>query len=324
MKYSLKELGFILYNNRSTELVNKFLTKKMNPFTLIKIEKELKSSKEKFVNDSRMVEVHRHELIMDADDIIYTPEDLESLTELFEKNVNKFSEDEYDYLIKRGIKDSLINKKKLFGLSQINDEEILKIMGATTHPVLENVLTDGIELGGIVIPLFEDGKLTNCAVRKIAIENTDKKSLKYTLACPDIPVWGLDNIEIGDEIWLTEGIFDMFAVQKIGHKCVSSSSAMWSGIQIYKVLEKKPKKINIFSDDDVVGIRTSLILKDLFNSFDIYCEVYKSKNAKDASEHIFQKKQDLGSIIEVTEDDILLGVDDESFDFLNHLKNRKM
>ncbi len=323
MKYSVKELGFILYNNRSTTLVSKFLTKKMNPFTLIKVENELKKSKEKFVNDSRMVEIHMHELLTDSDDIIYGPEDLELLTEVFEKCANKFSDDEYDYLIKRGVENKLMNEKKLFGLSQIEDNEILKIIGATTHPVLENVLTDGIEFGGIVIPLFEDGKLVNCAIRKIAIENTDKKSLKYTLACPDIPVWGLDECELGDEIWLTEGIFDMFAIQKIGMKCVSCSSAMWSGIQLYKVLEKKPKKINIFSDDDVVGIRTSLILKDFFNNWGIYCEVYKSQNSKDASEHIFQKGKNLENLIEITEDDILLEVDDDSFDFLNHLKNRK-
>ena len=167
---------------------------------------------------SRMVEIHMHELLPEADDVIYTPEDLESLTKLFEKLSNHFSDDEYDYLIKRGVRGELMESKKLFGLSQIKDKELLKIMGATTHPVLENVLSDGIEFGGIVIPLFKDGKLINCAIRKIAIENTDKKSLKYTLSCPDIPVWGLDNIEIGDEIWLTEGIFDMFSLQKLGLK----------------------------------------------------------------------------------------------------------
>ena len=43
MKYSLKELGFILYNNRSTDLVSKFLKEKINPFTLIKIENEFKN-----------------------------------------------------------------------------------------------------------------------------------------------------------------------------------------------------------------------------------------------------------------------------------------
>ena len=290
MKYSLKELGFILYNNRSTELVRNFLKSKINPFTLIKIEKEFQKSKSKFVNDRRMVEIHMHELLTEAEDIIYTPEDLESLTELFEKKANHFSDDEYDYLIKRGVRGELMDEKKLFGLSQIKDKEILKIMGATTHPVLENVLSDGIEFGGIVIPLFEGDKLVNCAIRKIAIENTDKKSLKYTLACPDIPVWGLDNIELGDEVWLTEGIFDMFSLQKLGLKCVSCSSAMWSGIQLYKVLEKKPWKINIFSDDDVVGIRTSLVLSDFFNNWGIECKVYKSPNSKDASEHIFQKK----------------------------------
>ena len=324
MKYTKEELGFILYNNRSVKgVVENFLSDDINPFKVINIEKKFKESKSLYVSDSRMVEIYISELDVDCEDIIVNKEELELLTDLFIENKGKFSEDEYDYLSRRGCR-AMIEKYDLLGLSTIKDYKTLEKIGATCHPTLKKVLVDGIKSGGVIIPLYENGVLVNCAIRKIALENTDKKSLKYSLACPDIPVWGLDNIKEGDEIWLTEGIFDMMAIRTNGKKCVSCSSAMWSGIQLYKVLQKKPSKINIFSDHDEVGLRTSAILKDFFEKSFIECDVYISDFKLDASDHFFQKISGWDNVnkIEVTTD-LIGNYKDESFDFINHLKNRK-
>ena len=116
----------------------------------------------------------------------------------------------------------------------------------------------------------------------------------------------------------------MMAIQTNGEKCVSCSSAMWSGVQLYKVLKKKPSKINIFSDSDEVGLRTSAILKDFFMKSFIDCEIYISKSKLDASDHFFQMEDGWDNVdkINVTKD--LIGdTIDNSFDFINHLKNRK-
>lgn len=326
MKYTKEELGFILYNNRSVKgVVNNFLTEDINPFKVINIERKFKKSKSLYVSDSRMVEVNLNEIDVDCDDIIVYKEELESLTDLFIESKGKFSDNEYDYLRRRGC-DGIIDSYDLFGLSCISDTRILETIGATCHPTLKKVLVDGIKNGGIIIPLFENGVLSNCAIRKISIEQSDKnkKSLKYSLSCPDISVWGLDDINKGDEIWLTEGIFDMMAVRKNGKKCVSCSSAMWSGIQLLKVLQKKPSKINIFSDNDEVGLRTSAILKDFFTNSFIDCEIYISDYKLDAADHFFQRNSGWDNVnsIDVTKDLIGDNIDD-SFDFINHLKNRE-
>jgi hypothetical protein len=323
MKYTKEELGFILYNNRSVNGVVSNFIPKINPIKLIRIEKLFSESKKLYSNDSRMVEIHLNEIDVECDDIIVTKNELSSLTNLFIKNKGNLNQDEYDYLIKRGC-GSLIDKYQLFGLSSITNKKHLEIIGATCHPTLKNILIDGIENGGIVIPLYQEGILVNCAIRKIAIENSDKKSLKYSLACPDIPVWGLDDIERGDEIWITEGLFDMMAIQQQGKKCLSCSSAMWSGIQLYKLLSKKPSKINIFSDNDQVGLRTSAILKDFFNKNNIDCVIYISDISKDASEHFLQKDLNWSSVKQIDIDDDLINNNiDDSFDFINHIKNRR-
>ena len=333
MKYTIEELGFILYNNRSVNgVVKNFLPTDINPLVIIRIEKNLDKVKNNFLSDNRMVEVNINELRSTADDVFVTPNDLENLTEIINENIGSFSEEEFEYLINRGIGEQTILEYKLLGLSSIIDLEHLKIIGATVHPVLKQFLDDGIENGGIIIPLFEKGKLVNCAIRKLNISkdglvdkfNTTKtKTLKYSLACPDIPVWGLDNIDKGEEIWITEGIFDMIALRRLGKKSVSCSSAMWSAIQLYKILDKTPSNIIIVSDNDNVGFRVSAILRDFFEYYKINTKVVISKIGKDPAEHYFQKGKGLEDFIdiEITNDMIDLKVDD-SFNFINYLKNR--
>ena len=333
MKYTIEELGFILYNNRSVNsVVKNFLPTDINPFEIIRIEKILDKVKENFSYDNRMVEVNVKELNSTADDVIVTLKDLENLTDLIIENIGNFSQDEFEYLISRGIGEQTILEYKLLGLSSIIDLEHLKMIGATSHPVLKQFLDDGIENGGIIIPLFENDKLVNCAIRKLNIgkdnlaEKFDPprtKTLKYSLACPDIPVWGLDNINEGEEIWVTEGIFDMMALRKLGRKSVSCSSAMWSAIQLYRILEKKPSSIVIVSDNDNVGLRVSATLRDFFEYYKINTKVVVSKIGKDPAEHYFQKEKGLDDFIEIeiTNDMIELKIDD-SFNFINYLKNR--
>jgi hypothetical protein len=326
MNWTLEELGFILYNNRSVSgVVKNFIPKTINPFKLSKLEKILKKSKSKFQSDDRMVEINIKEINQKSNDVLVNPEELKRLSEEFYLNVGKFSYDETNFLFDRGIDAEVMWKWQLFGLSKIKDRRKLEIIGATVHPSMRGFLDDAIESGGIVIPLFDkDENLINCAVRKISIENNGSKTLKYTLACPDIPVWGLDEIKEGDEFWITEGIFDTMAIYELGEKSVSCSSAMWSGIQLYQLLEKKPKMIKFFSDNDEVGLRTSAILKDFFSEYNIPSKIYISEDYKDASELYFLKKMDLSTLkeIEVTDDMINLNKDN-SFNFIEHLKRRK-
>lgn len=326
MDWTLEELGFILYNNRSVNgVVKNFIPKGINPFKLTKLEKVLKKSKSKFLSDDRMVEININEINKKSGDVLVKPEDLKELSEDFYLNVGKFSYDEMNFLFDRGVDQEVMWKWQLFGLSQITDKKQLEIIGATVHPTMTGFLNDAIENGGIVIPLFDENEnLINCAIRKISIENSESKTLKYTLACPDVPVWGLDQIKEGDEFWITEGVFDTMAIYELGEKSVSCSSAMWSGIQLYQLLEKKPKMIKFFSDNDEVGLRTAAILSDFFNQYDIETKIFISEDYKDASELYFLKKMDLSSLkeIEVTDDMINLNKDN-SFNFIDHLKNRK-
>lgn len=325
--YTKEELGFILYNNRSVKgVVSNFLPN-LNPVTLVRIENQLKECKSNWQDDNRMVEINQNELDITASDIVVTKEDLISLTDIITENIGMLSQEEYNYLEKRGLGEKTILSWDLVGLSNFKDPEHLKIIGATIHPVLNPILEDAIEGGGIIIPLFDqNNNLVNCAIRKIGIESNGKtRTLKYSLACPDIPVWGLDKFTEGKEVWITEGIFDTMALNNLGKNAVSCSSAMWSGIQLYKLLEKKPESIIIFSDKDEVGLRTSAILKDFFELNNIPTKILISKVAKDPAEHYFQKNKYLDDLLKINiTKEMLETYKDNSFNFLNYLKNRKI
>jgi hypothetical protein len=272
-----------------------------------------------FNNDNRMVEIDINELDIQADDVIVTSEELASLTDLITENIGLLSSKEFDYLENRGFGEKTILDWNILGLSNIKEIRHHEILGSTCHPVLKNIMTDGIENGGILIPLFKDGVLVNCAVRKI----NSSKSLKYSLSCPDIPVWGLDKFENGKEIWIAEGIFDMMALFNLGKKSVSCSSGMWSGLQLYQVLEKEPSSIVVFADNDSVGLRTSAILKEFFTINHIPTRIVISKIAKDPAEHYFQKNQSLDNLMEIDVTlDMIEDHKDDVFNFLRHMKNR--
>ena len=246
MKYTTEELAFILYNNLSVDgVVNNFIPTNINPFELVKIDNILENFR-KIFNGQKFIEINRNEVNETAEDIFVDQNDIKSVGDkLLNIGIDGF---ELEYLLKRGIGYDIINEWKIRGLSQIKDYNNLVILNATCHPVLKTLLSDGIEGGGIVIPLFKNNELINCAIRKIS----DVGKLKYSLACPDIDVWGLEDIEEASDVWITEGLFDMMALRSIGIKSVSVSSAMWSSIQLYRLIKMNPKSITIFCDHDSI------------------------------------------------------------------------
>lgn len=320
MKYNIEEIGFILYNNRSNRNITKFIDPNIDLIKLIEIEKKFNWSKSLYEDIERTVNININELNIESDDIEILPEQLSSLDKLFKSNIGKFSEKELDFLSKRKIKIEMATKYKFLGLSNFKNKKELEIIGATTHPLLKGILPDGIEDGGIVQPLFINNTIKNCSIRRIS----DVGKLKYTIAIPDISVWGLDEVDLNEEIWICEGILDMIALQEMDIKAISVSSAMWSTIQLYQLINKKPKNIVIFADNDRVGIKTASILNNFFNLMMIPNIVVISEIAKDAFEHFNERGMDFTKIspIKITKD-MILSMEDNSFNFLEYLKNRK-
>lgn len=321
-----KELTFILYNNRSTSgVVTNFLPEKINPFSLQKLEERILEIKSQFNFESRTIKVNKSEFNYEAKDIIVHPKDIQNLSELFLELSCQFSESEMMYLMKRGLKFSDMWKWNLFGLSKISDKRHLDIIGATIHPLLNNILQNS--QNGIIIPLFDDNKkLINCAIRRIDIENNGElKTLKYSLSCPDVHIWGLDEVLKGDKIWLTEGILDTIAISRFLEKSVSVSSPHWSAIQLLQLVEKSPSKVDIFSDNDKIGIINSFIIKEVLNLYHIRCDVFISDCAKDASEHIFSKGRDLQNLTKIEDYREFVNLEwDVDFDLVSHIKNRRV
>jgi hypothetical protein len=318
MNYTNEELAYILYNNRSVKgVVRNFLPKDIDTKILLEVEKKFNWVKKIYNNFERFIEVDKSKLNLDAEDLKLEKSDIPNLSELIFDNIGNFSDIEYKFLETRGVTQDIMNQYSLSGVSIIQDHDILNKLNFSLHPLLNTFLDPNYLKEGIIIPLFEGDILKNCAIRKISSVG----KLKYSLAIPDIDVWGLEN-EM-NEVWICEGLFDMMALKSIGLKVVSVSSAMWSSIQLYRILESKPSSINILCDNDQVGWKTGSILSRFFNLYGIRNQTWHCKSGKDAAEIIFEKKMDFSDIEPLSITKEMLSFQDSSFDFLKYLSSRE-
>jgi 5S rRNA maturation endonuclease (ribonuclease M5) len=318
MNYTNEELAYILYNNRSVKgVVRNFLPKDIDTKILLEVEKKLNWVKKIYNNFERFIEIDKSKLNLVAEDYKLESDDISGLSTQIFNNVGKFSNTESQFLKSRGITEDIINQYSLSGVSFIQDHDILNKLNFSLHPLLNTFLDPNYPKEGIIIPLFEGDILKNCAIRKISSVG----KLKYSLAIPDIDVWGLENEK--NEVWICEGLFDMMALKSIGLKVVSVSSAMWSSIQLYRLLESKPSSINILCDNDQVGWKTGAILSKFFNLYGIRNQTWHCKSGKDAAEIIFEKKLDFSDIEPLSITKEMLSFQDSSFNFLQYLVNRE-
>lgn len=318
MKFNLKHKGFTVYNNRSLEVVKMFVNWNTIDIPFLN---DIEAKMEEIQNEyqpERFVELDDSELNLSCNDIIYGKKSLSKQTSKFLST--EISPDAYSWLLKRGITWEIIEKYKLNSSSNFEDDSnFLDVIGYTVHPLLNKILDYDQE--SILIPLFEKGKLVNCAVRRIG----EQGKIKYSLACPDVSVWGLEEMSKGDDVWTTEGIFDMMALNEVGPKALSVSSAMWSGLQLYFLLKKEPNSVTIFSDNDCTGLRCSKILQEFFSLYGLNSKTFISNSCKDPSEHFFEKDLSWRDVKEVNiTKKMIIDNRDNSFDFLQYMKNRKL
>ena len=331
IEYSTENIIYIVYNNRSFDNVVKNFMPIFNTSNILhfnKIENDFKKYHSLF-DSTRGLEIDIKELDLSTLDFSINSQDIKDRTQLILDAHNNLSGDEYDYLTKKGFPDDVIEKKKLGSLSYIKDVDDLNILGVTTHPIMNKIFDGGLIGGGIIIPLFDkDGYLLNTSVRKLY----DYNKLKYTHTCPDIFIWGLDDIEFMDTVWLVEGVFDKYALEtQLPHsKIISTSSGSISPIQFWKIITKRPGKINMICDNDQVGFKTGAIAQMVFRANKIECDTYYIDGSKDACEHIFEKNKTIDDLIYVEIDNELIRKQNTDYfderipmNFLNYLKNRK-
>jgi hypothetical protein len=316
MSYTVEQINHIIYNNRSYEgLVKNFMPKiEFNELQLLlEIGKQLKFVN-KIVNKNSSILIDKEKLDLDVSDIEMFPDQLENI-KISSRN---FNEIELTLLKKKGIPNHIIEQYDISPLSQFKDLEILKIIGVTSHPMLERLVGDGIS-DGLIIPLYNDGKLINTVFRK----TNELTKLKYGISVPSLDFWG-DEILESDEIWLCEGLFDMMALREQGKKCISASSCALNDFQYFKIISKRPKLVNIFTDNDVSGYRSSMKSQKIFGLNGIPSAVFSSTKAKDAGEHFFELGLDWSSVNEINITSKMINRDDNIIiDFLKYLEQRK-
>ena len=314
------EINYIIYNNRSTKLVENFLPK-VNLLKFLEIERKLNHVNSLFPSLFK-INFNESDFVSDYKDILYTKEDISLLKDKILNNSKNISNSvEYKYLIDRGLNIDIIKKYNIGYISDNWSKRELDIIGFSEHTLFKNILNQFDQIG-IIIPLFDSqGVLINICSRKL-----ESGIIKYTLAVPDVHIWGIENMNEGEECWICEGVFDYIGLNENGFKNpLSVASASWSTIQLYQLLDKKPSLINIFSDYDYTGLRSSLVLDKFFILNGIRTKTWVSNSCKDASEHFFERKLSVEEVeeIKITTDLLdLISIDIENIkkDYISYLK----
>ncbi len=105
----------------------------------------------------------------------------------------------------------------------------------------------------LIIPIWENGKIVCYAAR--ALKGQEPKELypPATVSNKSSYLYGYDDVPMYETIVLVEGIFDCEAVRRAGFFCMASLGSHLSGVQIGKILKKKPSGIILMYDGDLAG-----------------------------------------------------------------------
>ena len=315
--YTVEQINHIIYNNRTFEGVTQNFLPKLNNYDilqLLELEKQI-NFVNKLLHKDKDIVIDKEKLDLEGSDIQLFPKDIYNL----KVSSRNFSEEERKLLERKKIPEHIIEEYDISPLSQFKDNrDILEKIGVTTHPIFIPLLGDEIS-EGLIIPLYEDGKLINAAIRK----TTDLTKLKYGISVPSLNLWG-DKTWENEELSVTEGLFDMMALREQGLKCVSSSSGSLNDIQFYTIIKGKPKMVNMYVDNDAAGYSGALKAQKIFGLNGIPSRTFASKKAKDMAEHFFELELTWDDIeeINITMEMIEKG-EDNVFDFLEYLENRK-
>jgi hypothetical protein len=313
--YTVEQINHIIYNNRTFEgVVKNFMPKlELKELSLLlEIGNQVKFAN-KIVNRDASIIIDKEKLDLDLPDIEVYPQELENI----KISSRDFNSNELELIKRKKIPQHIIEQYDISPLSQFNDLKILKILGVLTHPILKRLLGDGIS-DGLIIPLYKESKLINAVFRK----TNDITKLKYGISVPSLNFWGDQDYQ-NDEVWLCEGLFDMMALRDKNIKAISASSCALNDYQYFQIIKNRPKLVNIFTDNDVSGYRSSMKTQKVLGLNGIQTKIYSSKIAKDAAEHFFEKDSEWSQVEEIHITKDMIDRKDNRVDFLKYLEGRK-
>jgi replicative DNA helicase len=204
------------------------------------------------------------------------------LTSLFN---NYYTSDKNDltYFIERHIND--LDDKYLF-IGGINPKDLFKDHSALL-PNLNNI--SDYET---VIPVWENGKIVNCILRRNDKKSNDNCKTLNLKGC-EVKLFNADYLkQVNEVIFVTEGIFDCLSIECLGYKSIALNSANMANkfIDLVKSSNCKSKFI-LCGDNDKAGETLNKKLSEVFSKLNIESEVFSFNcDYKDINEYYIANK----------------------------------
>ena len=116
---------------------------------------------------------------------------------------------------------------------------------------------------GPVFPDYRNGKLAGICIRNLSTEKDYVSDVKYAFSNFGWYIYGYDNYNPEDQVYITEGVFDAIALRAYGHNAIAIGCSNPSPMQLAMLLYKF-KNLKICFDNDLAGyigsFKSSLML----------------------------------------------------------------
>ena len=115
-----------------------------------------------------------------------------------------------------------------------------------------------------MFPDYRNGKLAGICIRNLSTEKEYVSDVKYAFSNFGWYIYGYDNYNPEDQVYITEGVFDAIALRAYGHNAIAIGCSNPSPMQLSMLLHKF-KNLKICFDNDLAGYVGSLKCSIMLN-----------------------------------------------------------
>ena len=185
----------------------------------------------------------------------------------------KITDNHKSWLNKRHIDESIFHTIDYSKLS-VQDKLDLFIY-PSDHVIAEFGL---IEVDGPAFCDYRNNQLVGIGIRNTSTNLDYVAASKYTFSNFGLFLWGFDDYDNNDTIYIVEGVFDAIVLRKFGYNAIATSNAWPTCIQLACIVQKY-KNIIVCLDNDLHGWCGSYMCSKILG-----CRTYTTES-KDIGEY---------------------------------------
>lgn len=164
----------------------------------------------------------------------------------------------------------LEEKRRITEYSSINSLDFSKLKITDLYDfyiIPDDYYLDKYSCGPVLGPVFPDyrnSKLAGICIRNLSQDLEYVSDVKYTFSNFGWYLYGFDDYDSEDEVFIVEGVFDAISMRSAGYKAIAVGSSCPSPMQL-SMLYYKYKHLRLCLDNDMAGCVGAYKIKSIID-----------------------------------------------------------